>query len=107
METKTFLNKLPAKAMSKPIVAKIKIVSSKTHDDSVSSGKVTKIIAETKVVEAIKGIEEGAALKVEVELHSCSREPEIMTSQTYYIAGAIRKDGLFRGEWKKYELDSK
>lgn len=107
METRTFLAKLPANAMSKSVVAKVEVVSSNNEEVLLNGGKILKIVAETKVIEALKGTERRATIKVEVAIHSCSREPKLAPAQTYYLAGAIGKDGIFHGEWKTHELELK
>lgn len=104
METRTFLDKLPSAAMSKPVVAKVKILSSKTEKRSLTID--SKIIAEAKVIESLKGVGKGTTIQVVVELHSCSNEPRISAGQTFYLAGSLAADGSFRGEWKYSELET-
>ena len=91
-ETITFLDRLPEKALEKDVVAKVRIVSAQTDNQS-------EIKAKTKVLDGVKGCKKGATIKVEVRLTSCSREPMLKKGQTYFLAGAIDADGVFRGEW--------
>jgi|GEM_PF-5123511 len=93
--------------MSKAVVAKVQLTSSKTEDVPVNKGKISKLIAEVQVIEAIKGTQKSSKIKVEVALHSCSSEPKLAVSQTYFLAGSIGADGIFQGEWKNSELDLK
>ena len=111
-ETRTFLDRLPANAMSKPLVARVQILASQTEKNVVKIGKKTvendsKIMADTKVIEALKGTQSGATIKIEVLIHSCSREPKVALGQSYYIAGSMDRDGVFHGEWRNSELESK
>lgn len=107
METRTFLETLPATAMSKAVVAKVQIASSKIEDIPVNLGKISKLIAEVKVIDAIKGTQKNSKIKVEVAIHSCSHEPKIAAGQTYFLAGSMGTDGIFHGEWKNFELELK
>jgi hypothetical protein len=108
LETITFLDRLPKEAMKTSVVAKIKVISSTTEKIQIKLENKTeeidaKIVAEVKVLEALKGTKKGALMKVVIELSSCSHEPKIAAGQEYYLAGSI-EDGVFRGEWRRHSL---
>lgn len=109
LETITFLDQLPKDAMKKSTVAKVEVVSATTEKLKIQNAEKSeeidsKITAEVKVLEALKGTKKGALIKVVVELSSCSSEPKVAPKQTYYLAGSIEKDGIFRGEWRRHTL---
>ncbi len=109
LETITFLDRLPKDAMKKSTVAKVEVVSATTDKLKIENAEKSeeidsKITAEVKVLEALKGTKKGALIKVVVELSSCSSEPKVAPKQTYYLAGSIEKDGIFRGEWRRHTL---
>ncbi len=109
LETITFLDRLPKDAMKKNTVAKVEVVSATTEKLRIQNAEKSeevdsKIIAEVRVLEALKDTKKGALIKVVVELSSCSSEPKVAPKQTYYLAGSIEKDGIFRGEWRRHAL---
>jgi hypothetical protein len=115
-EKVTLLEALPAEAMSKEIVAKVKIISYKKVDKhraewktliNAGTGEKTRkyrgeagAYVDATVLEGIKGVKAGENLTIFISpFHSCSREPyppEI--DREVFIAGDM-KDGIVEGEW--------
>src|SRR4051794_21248401 len=77
-ETRTFLDRLPPIAMSKALVARVEIISSHTEKRRMKLGKTvvendSKITAQVRVLDAIKGTEKGKIINIDIVLTSCSK----------------------------------
>ena len=92
--TQTFLLELPEDALSKSIVAKIKI-------QSIAYEKFYRL-SDVKVIKAIQGVELDQIIKVQSQMHSCAQDFDVKKRQKYYIAGTLNEDGIFTGEWSGY-----
>lgn len=91
--SQTFLPHLPQSIQNEKIIAKVSIISTELN-------KIRHInISNVKVIEAIKGAEQGQTLKVISQTHSCAQDWDIKPQEQYFIAGSIDKDGYFVGDW--------
>ncbi|MCI5050136.1 MAG: hypothetical protein MRY32_07395 [Rickettsiales bacterium] len=88
LEYQTFFEELPTKVMESPVIAKVKIVAKKFNKDTM------KTRYQVEVVEAIGGTKMGDQFVIDYRLSSCSRESDIKTGKSYYIAGKLEEEGF-------------
>lgn len=91
--SQTFLPHLPQSIQNEKIIAKVSIIS--TELDKIKHINISNV----KVLDDIKGIEQGQTLKVISQTHSCAQDWNIKPQEQYFIAGSLDKDGYFVGEW--------
>jgi hypothetical protein len=95
LEVRTFLTALPKDAMSRDIVAKVKILTTEIREDEDVPVKLSRV----EVIEPLKGTSRHQMLNVLSQIHSCTRDSEVAAGETYFIAGALNASGVFEGSW--------
>ena len=91
-ERYTFFEKLPEKLSSKSHIAKVLILEANIDT---ANHRVSK----ARVVDVIKGFKNQQIITIHSDISSCSRDPDVLVGQTFFIAGKLEADGVFRGDW--------
>lgn len=99
---RTFFDVLPPKAFEQELVAKVKILSLKElgpiETNRLSLG-LFHYIAETVVIEVIKGASLGSKIMVVSDFSSCSFDEDIKVGEEQFIAGSYNEQNIFLGKW--------
>jgi hypothetical protein len=95
-EVQTFLNTLPKDAMNRDIVARVKIISEKTHAEQGIPVKILRV----EVIEPLKGTTLHQILNVRVDTHDCAVDSNVKLGEAYFVAGSINAAGILDGSWQ-------
>lgn len=91
-ESQTFLTSVPEGASGKEVIAKVRIIEQKDGD----RGRISRV----RVIQAIKGAQNGTEIEVASDTHSCARDYFAKVGESFYIAADRDANGVLRGVWQ-------